>query len=109
MRETDVQRPFSPCWPEQTAYCSFDKILVELSEKQLHSQSKVSIWRRIFRLSVIVSLINLNVQAANTTTHCDVLELVERKTIYAYLATMKSLKAPLCGNKAQQQVVSRKM
>lgn len=79
MRETDVQRPSSPCWPEQTAYCSFDKTLVELSEKRLHSQSKVSIWRLIFALTVIDSLINLNLQAANTTTHCDVLELVERK------------------------------
>lgn len=77
MRETDVQRPFSPCWPEQTAYCSFDKI-------------EESIWRLICRLTVIVSLNNLNSQAANTTTHCDVLELVERKNIYAYLTNVKS-------------------
>lgn len=90
MWETDVQRPFSPCWPEQTAYCSFDKILAELSEKRLHSQSKVSICRLIFQLAVIVSLIYLNLKAANITAHCDVLELVERKNIYAYLTTMKS-------------------
>lgn len=81
MRETDVQRPFSPCWPEQTAYCSFDKILVELSENV-----------RSFISSHVtsVSLNNLNLQASNTTTHCDVLELVESQTIYAHLTTMKS-------------------